>query len=220
MQLVLLGFQGIALLVSLMQAEKPAAPDLKSPPGVVAALKKAIEANDLHTLALIASPKVREPLEKLAGPFAKAQAASARLDKAIAERPPLAFINPFAASLTPFAGMQIDLVEITKDGAATTVRVRFVAKSQPPREEVLALTTEGASWRIDLPAEVTKPLLRLAAAPDKLQKQAQGLERLATVLSTLTDEVEKERFKTKEALVLRLIQLVDEAKLPELFVGP
>jgi hypothetical protein len=205
------------LLLALIPAAWvwPGEEDRSTPQAAVEALKKALDANDFAALGQIVPGPCDAVLRKLAGPMGQAQAAQSRLEAALKDQPQLTFTNPFAAALGPFSGLLIELVEVGKEGSQNIVRVRCGRKGAPPQEEVLGLVSEGAAWRIGLPGEFAKELRRLAQAPEELQTQADRLAALAKVLTTLAEEVEKKQFKSREALILRLAQLVADAGLVE-----
>lgn len=191
----------------------PSAPE--TPQAAVAALRKALEANDLAALAQLVPGPNDAALRTLAGPMAKAQAAGARVDAALKEQPSLNFANPFAASLTPFAGLTVELVETGKDAGRNFVRVKVSTKDGAAHEEVLGLVSEGAGWRIGLPADLARQLRRLQDPPEELQREAERLAALADVLEKLAADLDKKQLKTREAALLRLAQLVAESKLAE-----
>lgn len=178
-------------------------------------LKTAIEASDLKVVGEMAAGPTGKTLRQLAPAFTKAQEAAARLNKSLKDKPALFFTNPFAASLAPLAGMQIDLVEITRENKTTRLRVRTTFRGQT-QEETLGVAVEDGILRMDVPSDITKMVRRLSAPPERVERQIKGLEKLAIILGTLADEVEKQKLTTKEAIVVRLLRLVDEAKLAEL----
>lgn len=186
-----------------------------TPQSAVEALKKALEENDFKSLSQIVPGPYDAILRKMAEPMGKAQAAQGRLEAALKDQPNIQFVNPFGPALNPFTGISIELVEVGKEGARNIVRIRYGRKGTPLQEEVLGLVSEGNSWRIGLPAELAKELRRLTNPPEELDKQVQRLDGLAKVLTTLAGEVEKKQLQTREGVVLRLAQLVAEAKLAD-----
>jgi hypothetical protein len=204
----------LVLALSVPAAQPPA--EIKTPQAAVAAVKKALDANDLRALSDLTTNPAATTLRKLAEPFAKTRLAGERLDRALKDKPALAFNNPFAASLTPFADVHFELVEIGKEGNQTVARIRYGPRGASAPEEVVALVQEGPTWRVDPPQAVVKALRRLAASPARLDQYTQGLEKLADVLNALAGDIEKDQVKTREAALLRLAQLVEDAKLAEL----
>jgi hypothetical protein len=181
------------------------------------AFKAALEAGDLKKTADLTAGPAGAALRQLAEPYAKAKAASDRLDKALAARPALGWRNPFAAGLTPLEGAQLEVVEIGQEGPITVARVKYGPRGQGP-EEVLGVRKEGDAWRVDLPGELARTLHPLGVK-DRLAKRRQGLDKLADIIGTLATEIESAKLTTREGVVLRLVELTGGANLAELLGG-
>ncbi len=181
------------------------------PPAQAAALqafKTALEKGDLKAVAESAAGESGNILRRLADPIAKAKAASDRLDKALTEKPEIGWQNPFAPGVAPLTG-QLEIVEIAKEGDSVVARVRY---GQADQEESLGIRNEGGAWRVDLPAELARAL-RPLANPERLERRRKELEQLAEVLNSLAADIETGKRKTKEEVILRLIELASESNL-------
>jgi hypothetical protein len=184
-----------------------------TPAAALALVKVAVESADLKALAEHTAGDAGVTLRKLAEPYAKAKQANERLERLLKDKPEIGFKNPFA-DLNPLADMQYDIVEVGKEGATLTARIRFGPRGKA-QEEAILVRRDGNGCRVDLPGELTKQL-RVFASPDRLDRQIRGLDKLAEVLDTLAREVQEGKLKTKDAVTLRLLGLVDETKLAEL----
>lgn len=184
---------------------KPANPD-----AVLVAYKQAIERRDVVTFANLTAAAPGATLRKLAPAMKKAQDASDKLDHALADKPALNFVNPFLNELNPLQGYQFEKVELTQDNRQYLARVRF-GRAGKLNEETVSVLQEGDTWRVSLPGDFLKSVKRLT--PDRLEKQVQALSKLAEVLSTVADEVAGGKLTTKEAILLRLANLVRDAKI-------
>jgi hypothetical protein len=173
------------------------------------ALKAAIEKGDVKALAQNAAGEPGVILRRLADPFAKAKTASDRLDKALMEKAEIGWRNPFSSGLTPLTGARLEIVEIGKEGSDFVARVRF---GQADQEESLGIRNESGSWRVDLPAELVRAL-RPLGKPERLDRRRTELEQLTDVLNSLAADIESGKRKTKEAVMLRLLELIGESNL-------
>jgi hypothetical protein len=213
----------LALLLPLAVQDKPTAP----PPTPLAAVQKmqtALQQHDLKALAEVAAQPHAGTLQTLAEPFSKARKASDRFDKAVRDKLKFPFVHPFAASLSPFADRQLELVEIAKDGTQLLARVRYGTPGSA-LEETLGIHPIDSIYRIDLPAEITRMTQKLArpaplaaegqGATTPLAREKQRLEGVALILDTVAEEIEKGKWTTKETVTLRLLELVQESKLAD-----
>jgi len=184
-----------------------------TPAAALALVRLAVESGDLKALAEHTAGDAGVTLRKLAEPYAKAKQANERLERLMKDKPEIGFKNPFG-DLNPLADMQYDIVEVGKEGVTLTARIRFGPRGKA-QEEAILVRKDGNDWRVDLPGELVKQL-RAFSAPDRLERQIRGLDKLAEVLDTLAREVQEGKLKTKDAVTLRLLGLVDEAKLAQL----
>jgi hypothetical protein len=171
--------------------------------------KTYLEKGDLKKLGDKVAGESGNTLRRLAEPFSKAKAASDRLDKALADKPEVGWQNPFAAGLAPLARGQLEIVEITPNGESFVARVRY---GQFGQEEAVGIRKEGEEWRIDLPAELARAL-RPLAKPERLEKRRRELEILAEILNSLAADIEAGKRKTKEEVILRLVELISDGNL-------
>lgn len=183
-----------------------------NPNAAVAALKQALERRDIVAFAHSAAGAPGVTLRKLAPGMKKAQEASDKFDRALADKPALNVVNPFLDQLNPLKGYQLELVELSQDKGQYLARVRF-GRTGKLGEETVSVVQEGDAWRVSLPGEYLKSAQRLT--PERLEKQVQSLAKLAEVLNTVADEVTAGKLTTKEAILLRLAGLVKDAKLGE-----
>jgi hypothetical protein len=182
---------------------------------------RALEQSDLATLAdLMVDEALAQPLRTLGAALAKARAAAERLEAMVKEKPGLAFPNPFASSLQPLAGCRFEILEVTHERDQQVARIRFGARGMPIREEQLVLVQVGGQWRTQLPAFLQQQVRHLVANPRQLQREIQALETLAEVFKRLADEVEQNRLASKADVVARLLQLIHESKISELYKQP
>ena len=186
-----------------------------TPKAALEQMRKAFESDDLASLAKLVPPPNDRPLAELAEAFGKAKTAYNKLEQVIKDKPNLAFNNPFHPVVHPFSVMQLDVVEINQEGSRTLARIRFGPRGKPADEEVLLITPDGATWRVTLPALLTKQLQRLTQQSEQLKREISQLDKLAQVLTKLASEIEKNQIKSKELLLLHLARLVDEYKLAE-----
>ncbi|HMP02705.1 MAG TPA: hypothetical protein PKD86_10965 [Gemmatales bacterium] len=204
------------------EAEPPAAQPTPpaTPAAAVQALKRALESHDLAALAELTQGNLAGPLRSLAGPFAKARTASERLDQVIKDKPALAFTNPFAPSLQPFAQVRFEVLEVVQDQNQHVARIRFGRRGLPLAEEQLAIHADGNSWRLELPSDLRKQVESLIGEPALLQREQRALDALATIFTTLATEIEKGQLASKGDVVARMLRLMDETKLSELYERP
>jgi hypothetical protein len=207
------------LVVQLPTATTPAAGPA-TPLAAAQAFKRALEQSDLAALSELTAGPLATPLRSLGGPLAKARAAADRLETALKEKPALALTNPFAPSLQPFAGVRFEILEVVKERDQQLVRVRHAARAMPIREEELLLTADGANWRLQLPATLRQQVQELIGHPERLQREMEALEAIAAILNRLAEEIEKNRVQTKADAVARLLQLMHESKLSDLYEKP
>jgi hypothetical protein len=202
-----------AVIVILVSISIARAQDHDPRATALANFKTALETGNVKTLANLAAGKEGDVLRKLADPYTKTKAASDRLDAALKEKG-INFTNPFAGSVTPLADLQLDILEIAKDGNQDIARVRFGPRGKA-MEETLALVQEEGTWRISLPAELLKDL-RTLSKKDHRDRRLQGIDKLGDLLDTVAKEVQNGTLKTKEAVVLRVARLFQEGRLGEL----
>jgi hypothetical protein len=182
------------------------------PAAALSAVKEALEKADVVAYANLAAGPPGAIFRKLAGPLKKVQDASEKLDRAIAEKPALNVINPFANQLNPLVGYQIEIIELFKEGNQQLSRVRFGLANQL-KEETLLIAQEDGQWRVSLPGEFLKSANRLT--PERLSKQIDTLSRLADILTNLAGEVSSGKLATREAVMIKLAAAVKDAKLTE-----
>lgn len=178
----------------------------------VANFKVALETGNVKTLSGLAGGKEGDTLRKLADPYVKAKAASDRLDAALKEKS-ITFGNPFAASVTPLADLQLDILEITKEDNQEIARVRIGPRGKTI-EETLLLTQEDGGWRVSLPADMLKDL-RTLSKKEQRDRRIQGIDKLATLLDTVAKEVQNGTLKTKETVLLRVAGLFKDEGVGE-----
>jgi len=185
----------------------PATPD-----AALAAYKAALDRRDVAAFANLTAGPPGVTLRKLAPGMKKAQEASDKLDRVLADKPALNFVNPFLDELNPLQGYQLEQVELTQDNRQYLARVRF-GRAGKLNEESVSITQEGGAWRISLPGEFLKSVRRLT--PERLERQVRTLTKLAEALNAVADEVAAGKLTTKEAILLRLATLVRDAKIEE-----
>jgi hypothetical protein len=186
-----------------------------TPAAALGFVKAAIEAGDVKALSVQTAGEPGARLRQIAEPYTKAKQASERLDRALKDKPELGVKSPFTAGLTPLAELQYDIVEVGKEEKNKVLaRVRFGPRGRA-QEEAVFVQNESGAWRVDLPGDLTKTLKPLASA-ERTDRQARSYEKLAELLDTLAKEVQDGTLKTKDAVVLRMLALVDEAGLAEL----
>lgn len=209
----------------LVQSPTPTAPAATTPApatplAAANAFKRALEQSDLAALSELTAGPLAAPLRALGGPLAKARAAADRLDNALKDKPTVAFTNPFSPSLQPFAGVRFEILEVVKERDQQVVRVRHAAKGMPVREEQLLVAADGPTWRLQLPATLQQQVQALIGDPAHLKRETQALEAVAAILNRLAEEIEKNQLQTKADAVARLLQLMQESKLSELYDKP
>ncbi|MBL8824523.1 MAG: hypothetical protein JNJ77_18195 [Planctomycetia bacterium] len=191
------------------------AQDAKLPSSAEAALteyRQAFEKGDVLAIARLTSGPAGQTLRTLAPALSEAQTASDAFSKALAEKPALNLTNPFAQELNPFSGYQLELLELTRNKDEHQALVRF-GKPQRMREETLSVKKEGEGYRASLPGFFLKTMGTYTQ--EKLTKQTKELTNLAGILKKLAEQVSKGEHSTKEAIVLKLAELIKEAKLSE-----
>ena len=209
------GVLTVCLLFTAIVAPPVSAQDKASTPAAALGfVKAAVESGDVKTLSMHTAGEAGATLRKLAEPHSKARLASERLDRALKDKPEIGFKNPFSASLSPLADLQYDIVEVGKEDKKVPARVRFGLRGRA-QEEAVFVHNEAGAWRVDLPGDLAKTLKSLANA-ERADRQARGLEKLAELLDTLAKEIQDGGLKTKDAVVLRMLALVDDAGLGEL----
>lgn len=196
----------------LAQPPKPDETKPANPDAALAAYKQALERHDVVAFANLTAGAPGVTLRKLAPAMKKAQDASDKFDRALADKPALNLTNPFLDELNPLKGYQFERVELAQENKQYLARVRF-GRAGKLNEETVSVTREGDLWRVSLPGEFLKSVQRLT--PERLDKQIQSLAKLAEVLNTVADEVAGGKLATKEAILLRLANLVRDAKLGE-----
>src|SRR6188474_3062794 len=72
-----------------------------NPAAAIAAIKQALERRDVVAFAQLTAGPHGATLRKLAQPLKKAQDASDKLDRALADKPALSVVNPFLDQLNP-----------------------------------------------------------------------------------------------------------------------
>jgi hypothetical protein len=211
----------LTLVLLILPMQEPVNPaTTTNAAGALAAFKVAVERGDVAALAAVTAGDTGVALRKIAPRHAKAREASDRLDRLVAERAELSFKNPFTAGLQPLADLQCDILELSESGAATSgakpalARLRFGPRGKA-QEEAIFVRNEQGTWRIELPGMLAKQLQPLTGS-ERLDRQLKGLEKLAELLEALTKEVQAGTLKTKEAVTLRLVGLVNEYGLTEL----
>ena len=185
-----------------------------TPAAALGFVKAAIESGDVKALSAHTAGEAGATLRKPAEPHAKARQASERLDRALKDKPEIGFKNPFTVGLAPLADLQYDVVEVGKEDKKTPARVRFGPRSRA-QEEAVFVHNEAGAWRVDLPGDLAKTLKSLVDA-ERVDRQARGLDKLAELLDTLAKEIQEGGLKTKDAVVLRMLALVDDAGLADL----
>lgn len=191
------------------------AQDAKLPSSAEAALtayRQAFEKGDVLAIARLTSGPAGQTLRTLAPALSETQTASDAFSKALAEKPALNLTNPFAQELNPFSGYQLELLELTRNKDEHQALVRF-GKPQRVREETLSVKKEGEGYRVSLPGFFLKTMGTYTQ--EKLTKQTKELTNLAGILKKLAEQVSKGEQSTKEAIVLKLAELVKEVKLSE-----
>jgi hypothetical protein len=204
------GILGLAFIPCLGMGQDRAT----TPAAALGFAKAAVEGGDVKALSAHTAGEAGATLRKLAEPHSKARQASERLDRALKDKPEIGFKNPFTAGLTPLADLQYDVVEVGKDDKKVPARIRFGLRGRA-QEEAVFIHNEAGVWRVDLPGELAKTLKPLAN-PERVDRQARGLEKLTELLDTLAKEIQEGSLKTKDAVVLRMLALVDEGGLAEL----
>jgi hypothetical protein len=211
------------LLLVFLPLQDKAPAKTPTPLETVQKMQTALQQHNLKALAEVATLPQANILKDLSEPLEKARTASDRLDKVVREQLKIAYAHPFAASLSPFADRHLELVEIAKDGTQLLARVRYGTAGRAQEETIGIYPVDGV-YRADLPAEIVRMLQKLArpagpndppeAAP--LRREIKRLEKVADILNTLADEIEKQKkWTTRETVTLRLLELVEEKKLAE-----
>jgi hypothetical protein len=183
-----------------------------NPTAALNAYKQAIERRDAVGFASLTAGAPGAALRKLAPGLKKAQDASEKFNRALADKPALGVTNPFLDQLDPLQGYHFEVVELTQENRQYLARIRF-GRAGKLNEETVSVTQEGDAWRVSLPGEYLKAVQRLT--PERLDKEVQSLTKLADVLNTVAEEVSSGKLTTKEAVILRLAALVKEARLVE-----
>lgn len=194
------------------QAPETKATTIASPQAALTAYKQALEKADVLAFANLTAGSPGVTLRKLAGPLRKAQEASEKLDRALADKPALSVVNPFLEEFQPLKGFQLELVELTKEGNLHLARVRF-GKTNQLKEETLSVLQEENTWRVSLPGDFLKSVNRLT--PDKLARQIETLTKLTDILTKIAAEVTAGQLTTKESILIKLATAIKEAKLFE-----
>jgi len=195
----------LVLLFAFMQ--QPAAPT--SPEAALAAYRQAIEKGDSEAFANLTAGAPGTALRSMAPALKKAQVASDAFTKALGEKPNLNVTNPFADELNPLRGYQFELIELTKGKDEQLARVRFGLANRL-QEETLSVKKEGDGYRVSAPSVYLKSIRELT--PERLKKQVDTLNALASILNNLAEQVGKGQLTTKEAVLLKLAQAVKDMK--------
>jgi hypothetical protein len=201
-----------ALLLSPAAAQPPKQGDAKpaNPTAALNAYKQALDRRDPVAFANLTAGAPGAALRKLAPALKKAQDASEKFNRALADKPALSVTNPFLDQLDPLQGYHFEVVELAQENRQYLARIRF-GRAGKLSEETVSVTQEGDIWRVSLPGEYLKSVQRLT--PERLDKEVQSLTKLADVLNTVAEEVSSGKLTTKEAVLLRLAALVKDAKL-------
>lgn len=209
----------LAWSVAAVAAQDAAPAKTPTPQETFQAVNTALQQHDLKTLAKLAMPPHAVTLHSLAEPFARARQASDRLNKAAQDKLKFPYVHPFTASLTPFAERALELVEVAKDGTQLLGRIRYGPPGRASEETVGIYAVDGI-YRVDLPAEIARMTQKLSRPaigdqPSPLDQEKTRLDKVARILDTLAEEIDKGQWTTKETVTLRLLELVDETKLTE-----
>src|SRR5215208_1063693 len=160
--IVLLGVVSAIVVTPPLSAQPAKTEEVKpaNPNAAVTAYKQVIERRDVVAFANLTAGAPGATLRKLAPALKKAQDASDKLDRALAEKPALGVTNPFLDEINPLKGYQFDLVELSQDNRVYVARVRF-GRVGKLGEETLSVTQEGDVWRVSLPGDYLKSVQRL-----------------------------------------------------------
>jgi hypothetical protein len=200
----------MAMLI-LMSWQPPAPPVVpKTADAAVTALRSAIEKGDVEAFAQLVAGPPGNLLRTLAPALKKAHTASDAFSKALAEKPALNLTNPLANDFNPLHGYILELIELTPGKDESVARVRFGTIGRL-REETLSVKREGEGFRVSLPSTFLKAVGTMTA--EQVNGQVQKLNALVGVFNTITDQVKKGDLTTKDAVLVRLGQLVREAKV-------
>lgn len=173
--------------------------------------KAALETGNLKQLSTVTAGPSGVAFRKMVEPLLNCQAAITKFNSTLSEQPNLQVANPFSGMLQLVEPQVFELLEQVKEKDGVMVRAR-VGPRKRPREESLHLVSEEGQWRMTLPSDLSKSLERLAT-PGKVDKQIAALNKLSEVFKQLQSELEKKQFSSKEQLLIRMTQLIDEAKL-------
>jgi hypothetical protein len=197
----------MSVFVLIVQTDGNKMPE--SAQAAISSYRQAFEKGDVLSIARFSSGPAGQTLRSLAPALAEAQIASEAFSKALAEKPALNYSNPFTTELNPFSGYQLELLELTRHENEHQALVRF-GKSPRLQEETLLIKKEGDGYRVSLPGFFLKSLVTYT--PEKVSKQTRELTSLANVLKKMADQVTKGELATKEAVILKLAELVRASK--------
>ncbi|MFO0814693.1 MAG: hypothetical protein U0796_15860 [Gemmatales bacterium] len=176
------------------------------------AFRAAIEKGDVEAFAQLVAGPPGNLLRTLAPALKKAQVASDAFSKALAEKPALNVTNPLANDFNPLRGYLLELIELVPGKDESLARVRFGPVGRL-REETLSVKREGEGFRVSLPSAYLKAVVPMTA--EQVNQQVQRLNALTVVFTTISEQVKKGELTSKEAVLVRLGQLVRDAKVVE-----
>lgn len=203
-----------ALCSLLLMASQPAqaVTNYSTPEAAVSAYRQAIEKGDAELFAKLTAGPAGATLRTLAPSLKKAQTASEALSKALSDKPALNLSNPLADEFNPLRGYQFELIELTAGKDEHLARVRF-GQARRLTEETLSVKKEADSYRISLPGVYSKAVQLLT--PERLAKQVESLNALASIMTSLAEQISKGELTSKEVILIKLAQAVRDAKLVE-----
>lgn len=179
----------------------------------IGAYKKALEMGDVKLLGELTAGKEGEILRALTEPLAKAKSASDKFEESLRDKA-IPLNNPFAASVMPLTDWQFEVVELPRKTGDQIVFLARVGPRGRTTEEGLIVSDKEGAWRLTAPNDLARTLKPLADAK-AMDQHRQALARLAEILTSATDDVNKGNARTPATVLLRLAKLVADAKLPE-----
>lgn len=200
----------VVFAAALIQGTETAPPPPATADRALTQYKQAIEKADIDSFARLTAGPGGNTLRTLTPALKKALTASDAFSKALGEKPALGLSNPFANEFNPLRGYQFDLVELTPGKDDHRALVRFGQQNRL-REETLSVKKEGDGYRISLPSVFLKSVGQYT--PERLSKQVESMNALASILTKLAEQVSKGELTTKEAILIKLSQMVKEAKI-------
>lgn len=213
------GSTWLCLVTSYWLAALPlSAQPAQTPEAVIAALRTALDNNDLAAVALHLTGETGRTLRQLAVPFAQCQRAYEQLLRAAKEKG-LTLATPLDRTLRPFDGFECTLVgEPIRDKDTFRARIRCGPRGKTREETVIVLQEEGR-WRLTAP----EVLVRMTPTAARAPAVTRLYEELARVLERLAKQVAEGQIENRQAFLtafaVHVAPLVEALERPSAGTG-